>query len=271
MLDKKSLLAIGLTENEILVYKKLFEVDKLSVRQLVERTKIKRGNIYIVLYSLVKKGLIQEFDFEKKKHFKIKHPEKLLSLAKNKTKEIETATENVESDIKELVKKYASNKSGVNCINMYGSEGLEYVYKTLARTKNYKRVICQSVDSIEKKHVKIIRDGLRLIKTYKVAGKVIACGRSVLSDWDVYRNVETKILTNVKDFGSDIYIVKDKVIFIDYSDGIVVSVLEDNLTYRMMEIAFDSLYVQAKDFVDDDKENKVNKNSDEVEIQINIS
>lgn len=68
---------LGLTEGEIRVYRVLLENGPLSASQIVKITGLKKGDGYNKLYDLVQKGLIEEFDQKKKKHFRLKDPRRL--------------------------------------------------------------------------------------------------------------------------------------------------------------------------------------------------
>ena len=73
----KYLQDLGLNEKEAAVYLSLLSVDSSSVLDLATKTKIKRPTVYIVLESLVKKGLVSETTVGKKTHYQAEPPERL--------------------------------------------------------------------------------------------------------------------------------------------------------------------------------------------------
>ena len=62
----KSLEKLGLNEKESKVYIAALEMGKFSILALSEKTGIKRPTCYLVLYELIKKGLISTFPKAKK-------------------------------------------------------------------------------------------------------------------------------------------------------------------------------------------------------------
>ncbi len=74
---EKFLSGIGLSEKEILTYKKLLSVESASVLDIAQKTSINRTTIYPVLESLKEKGLVTELTDGKKTRFHAEPPERL--------------------------------------------------------------------------------------------------------------------------------------------------------------------------------------------------
>ena len=74
----KSLEKLGLNEKESKVYIAALEMGKFSILALSEKTCIKRPTCYLVLYELIKKGLITTFPKAKKVLYVAEHPNTLL-------------------------------------------------------------------------------------------------------------------------------------------------------------------------------------------------
>ena len=74
---EKYLQDIGFSDKEAKVYLTLLQVDNSSVLDLAKKTKIKRPTVYVVLESLLKKGLVSESVSGKKIHYHAESPERL--------------------------------------------------------------------------------------------------------------------------------------------------------------------------------------------------
>jgi len=72
---------IGLSEKESRIYLALLQVDRNTVQELANRTKINRTTVYPVLESLQKKGLVSEIQEGKKVEFMAEPPERLETYA----------------------------------------------------------------------------------------------------------------------------------------------------------------------------------------------
>jgi sugar-specific transcriptional regulator TrmB len=72
---------IGLSEKEARIYLALLQVDRNTVQELANRTKINRTTVYPVLESLQKKGLVSEIQEGKKVEFMAEPPERLETFA----------------------------------------------------------------------------------------------------------------------------------------------------------------------------------------------
>lgn len=74
---EKYLQDLGLSEKEASIYVSLLQVDDSSVLDLAKKTKINRTTIYLVLESLMQKGLVSETQINKKTHYQAEPPERL--------------------------------------------------------------------------------------------------------------------------------------------------------------------------------------------------
>ncbi len=74
---EKYLQEIRLSEKEVAVYIALLSFDKASVVDISNKAAVKRPTTYVVLVSLMKKGLVSETTIEKKTFYMAEPPEKL--------------------------------------------------------------------------------------------------------------------------------------------------------------------------------------------------
>lgn len=74
---EKYLRDIGLSDKEAAVYIALLGFDKAKIAQISEKAKVKRPTTYVILESLAAKGLVSEFNADKKTYYIAEPPEKL--------------------------------------------------------------------------------------------------------------------------------------------------------------------------------------------------
>lgn len=74
---EKFLHEIGLNEKEIAVYMYLLQVENNSILEIATKTTLKRPTVYLVIESLLKKGLVSEVQLNKKTHYQAEPPERL--------------------------------------------------------------------------------------------------------------------------------------------------------------------------------------------------
>lgn len=74
---EKYLKDIGLSEKEAQIYLALLSFDKALIAEISEKAKVKRPTTYVILDSLLKKGLVSESNEGKKTYYMSEQPEKL--------------------------------------------------------------------------------------------------------------------------------------------------------------------------------------------------
>ncbi len=89
MILSKELEALGLSEKEAKVYISLLELVKADVNTIAKKAKINRPTAYVVLNSLLKKGLCSTFEKNKRAFYLAENPENLQMLFNVKKREIE--------------------------------------------------------------------------------------------------------------------------------------------------------------------------------------
>lgn len=119
---------IGLSEKEEIIYTALLTQGKASPGELAKKTKLKRGITYVVLNSLVKKGLISMFEENKKTHFQIENPRRLLDLIEQHKQEVDTLEHSFKYLLPKLISQFklAIDKPTIRFFE--GQEGIKEVF-----------------------------------------------------------------------------------------------------------------------------------------------
>lgn len=102
MLDE--LKKIGLSENEAKVYLALLELGSSTVQQIAQKAAIKRPTAYVQLESLMKQGLVTNFEKEKRAFFRAEDPEYLKKVVEKNKKQAEEETAVLEKILPDLGK-----------------------------------------------------------------------------------------------------------------------------------------------------------------------
>ncbi len=116
---------IGLSDAELLIYEALLNYGELSAGQIIEKTKLKRGDSYNKIYDLIKKGLVEEFNKGKIKGFRLEHPNKVQEYIEKRENELEATRREVAAIMPNLVSTFnlAYHKPGVKYFE--GMDGLK--------------------------------------------------------------------------------------------------------------------------------------------------
>ncbi len=129
-MDWKLLENLGLTKNEAKIYLVLVRIGSASVNEIAKKVDVHRVNIYDVLESLQKKGLISSIIKTNKRYFEAASPELLKKKLEEKEKEIQE-TKNL---LPNLINSYNSSKKQE--IHIFkGVLGLKTVLKDILNIK----------------------------------------------------------------------------------------------------------------------------------------
>src|SRR3989338_9073672 len=104
---QKVLRNLGLSEGEIRIYSSLLNSGRSSINQIHEKTGIERRNIYDILNKLIERGLVTYITENKRRSFKLSHPNKLLGYIEEKKGELERVKAEVQSELPELIQKFS--------------------------------------------------------------------------------------------------------------------------------------------------------------------
>lgn len=138
MLLVKNLQDLGLTDKEAKVYASLSEIKEATPQQLAVRAGINRATSYVILESLLKRGLVKSIMRQKKLHYIIESPTQIINLLEKQKKEIENRINQAKTILPELdlLDKLTSERTNIKFFE--GRAGVEYIQKEIARsnTKN---------------------------------------------------------------------------------------------------------------------------------------
>jgi sugar-specific transcriptional regulator TrmB len=238
--DIKNLQKLGLTDKEAHVYKGSLELGKFSVIQIARKTNLKRPTCYLILDSLLQKGLVSIIPQSKKLLYKAESPEVLIEQAERNI----ILAKKVVPFLDSLQQKNVAMPE----IKFYsGQEGIRNIYEDLfkSKVKSYK-YIGATEDVLNMAGADFIKDHVyrRIEKKIKVIGIRIK-----------EKEVEEKVFAGEKDYLRDIryaptgfsipgilFIYAKKIAFVSSEQGNFGFVIDGNDFYKTIDMFFDTIW-----------------------------
>lgn len=123
----KSLINIGFSEKEVLVYLSLLELGKRTVSPIARKSGINRTTVYDILESLISKGLVSISGKEPLQEYVAESPDKIVKMVEKEIQQKQIELKSAQELVPQL--KSMHNVSNRPKIMFYeGTEGLEQVY-----------------------------------------------------------------------------------------------------------------------------------------------
>lgn len=132
MLLVKNLQDLGLTDKEAKVYVSLSEIKEATPQQLAVRAGINRATSYVILESLLKRGLVRSAIKQKRLHYILESPSQILNLLEKQKIEIENRINQAKVILPELdmLDKLTSERTNIRFFE--GKEGIRLFQKEIA-------------------------------------------------------------------------------------------------------------------------------------------
>ena len=125
---EKYLEAIGLSDKESKVYLAVLELGESSVVTIARKSLLKRPTVYIVLDSLLRRGLVRRVPKNSKSFFIAENPEALNEMLATQQKSIER--------VLPLIRAFYNSRTKKPSIKYYeGSDGVKKIYAQICQAK----------------------------------------------------------------------------------------------------------------------------------------
>ena len=134
-MELSTLERIGLTQGAQKIYQALLEQGALSIADLIIVSGLKKGDCYNKAADLLKKGLIEEFVAEKKKHYRLTDPRKLNDLVANQYNEAGKLKKEVENLLPELISTYTLTYNAPGTLFFEGEEAMRRILEDTLTAK----------------------------------------------------------------------------------------------------------------------------------------
>lgn len=137
---RTELLKYGLSQKEADVYLALMELGYATVQQIAQKSAVNRATTYIIVDSLIDKGLVSTFEKEKKTFYAAENPENLMNYLAAQEREYKEKRNELQRVLPDLLGIFnlAQNKPAVKYYE--GKEAFQTMYKEFFRADKDKLV-----------------------------------------------------------------------------------------------------------------------------------
>lgn len=237
-----TLLDLGLTRNEILVYIANLKLGSSRVEEISRKAGIIRTTTYDVLDSLVRKGFSASVIKSGVRYYSVTEPGQLLSLLDEKKKKVEAVLDELEG-----MKKSVITKPKMQMFE--GKEGLKSVYSDILATGKDLlgygnaelswQVLTYFLPTFVKKRVKL---GMRSRLIVEKSGTGLD-----FKEQDKTNKRETKFLESMRKMETIVYIYGNKVAILTFvSKEPIAIIIENKEIADSQKILFESMWKIAK-------------------------
>lgn len=221
---QQELETLGLSKKEARVYISLLELGESSASNIAQKAGVNRATTYVVLDSLIEKGLVSTYDTDKVTHYVASSPDTLQVLVEHKKQEWEKKQKHLNGLLPEL-KSLNNSEKGKPVIRFFeGKDGLLESYKEFLsdfgkedETVKYFYTRDKIIESIDDSKLEEFIN-IRLDKGLK-AETIYTYSKGELKDRK--KSNEIKIDENNFPISIDLEI---------YGDNVFISTLEENLS-----------------------------------------
>jgi sugar-specific transcriptional regulator TrmB len=131
----RELTNLGFSDKEAAVYLAALQIGLSSVQEISEKARVNRATTYLLIESLMKKGLISAFVKDGRKCFAAEAPERLLSLLRLQRQELEAKEKELEAALPKLQAIYNCEGSKPQIRYLEGVDGIASVMKFFEATE----------------------------------------------------------------------------------------------------------------------------------------
>lgn len=139
---ESKLLSLGLSDKEVSVYLAMLYLGPSTAQDIAIRSNVNRATTYVMIDSLVDRGMASQIAKDKKTVFQAEDPIQILRVLEEKRRDVEEKMGEARMFIPQLQELYNLNRSKINVRLIEGRESLRIVQNDIARSKS------KSFDSI---------------------------------------------------------------------------------------------------------------------------
>jgi sugar-specific transcriptional regulator TrmB len=236
-MDYKELKNLGLPEKEAKVYLAALELGQSTVQKIAEKAKVNRATTYVIIETLIQKGLMSSVYEDKKQFFYAESPEKLNLLFREQAMEIQRKQEYLDKILPNLKALKANDKEGPVVRYFEGKEGMRAIAEEIFDFKNgdEKLRMIYSYDLLLKMFTEEEVVEMRKRRQSKKINAVIITNddkNRLKTDAEVIRipSKEYKIFSDVAIFGNKIRIISQS----GPSNGVIIENKEIANTFKIL-------------------------------------
>ena len=230
---------LGLSDKESKVYLASLELGPAPIAAIAKQASVNRPTTYVIIESLIKKGLMSSFDKGKKTFFSAESPERLLSLLRLKEKETQEQAREFETILPDLKKLYSLAGGAPKVRFFEGKKGIQTIQEDILQSKATTTNEFTSIDEAYKIFPPTLSDHRhKLQKTIKHSRIIYTSKKGpFLAKSKEQTFVDFRFVPFDKyPFSCDIIIYANKLAIIAYKDlmGVVIESNEINKTFNLL-------------------------------------
>ncbi len=233
---------IGFSEKEAVVYIASLELGPTTILELAKKSKVNRATTYVIIESLIKKGLASSFEKGKKRYFSVESPERLLSIFNIRKKEIDEQEREFIALLPDLKQIYSSGLTeGKPVVRFFeGKEGIKAIQDDIIKTKTEILREFTSLDDAydffppsPRDHRKKINKNAKLVKTIYTSknGPILPKQNGPF--------ISLYVLPSQFPFFCDMAIYKNKVALVAFKGKLLGVVIENEQIAKTMSSIFE--------------------------------
>jgi sugar-specific transcriptional regulator TrmB len=246
-MNYRELTTLGLADKEAKVYLASLELGKASVQKIAQKAEVNRATTYVIIETLMKKGLMSSSQTDKKQYFSAESPEKLTLLFREEEMMIQRKKEYLNKLLPTLKTLVAGEKGKPVVRYFEGKEGMRAIAEELFVTE-YKDIVrmIYSYDLLLEMFGKAEIDQMRNRRQVKgVKAKIITNDKEnqLKTDAEVMR-----LLVKDYDIKSDIAIFGHRVRIITQTKNPIGLIIENKEIADTLKILYDlaAKYIKTK-------------------------
>lgn len=240
---------LGLSDKEAKVYLASLELGPAPIATIAKQASVNRPTTYVIIESLMKKGLLSSFDKGKKTFFSAESPERLLSLLRLKEKETQEQAREFETILPDLKKLY-SLAGGTPKVRFFeGKKGIQAIQEDILNTKtnNIKEFV--NMDEAEKVFPREPKDYRKKVQMHIKNIQVIYTSKNGAHLPNEEGSVKRRFVPFTKfPFSCDIGIYDNKIALISYTDKIMGVIVENPEIAETLKQFFNLAWDAAKNY-----------------------
>lgn len=241
----KVLEEFGLNKSESTVYLSLLQLGQSSVLTIARQTALKRPTVYLILDSLIEKGLVTVVPKEKKKLFLALPPDRL-------EEELARKVQLIKQALPELSALYRSETEKPSIKFFESNEGMLNVYREITKRSDIKEILTFfSFEAIPKKFEENYELFIKLIKERKVRVRDIISnpqlGHFYLEQLKNFRNYRVRLAPKEFGFSSDTIIYGNKIAIFSFKKHFALIIESDDVA-KSFKSLFELAWQSAENF-----------------------
>lgn len=256
----KHLKVLGLSEEEIQIYLTSLEKNSDTVLELAQNTGIPRTTVYLLVDSLLEKGLLRETIDGKKKKYKPASPSELVLLAKKKEEEFSKTAKQLEATLPQIHALYNREHGKPTISVKKGKQGVKEVFENALQADT---IYMQFTSSTGRSIMNDIGEDFY----EKCLEKMIATRQIILNSAKnvefkaTYGNSRNQIVLIDQRYAAEVdyMIFNNKVVYMTYKeDNPFVICIEDMQIAYFEKVRYNILFDSLRE-VKEEKDNKVDQ------------